>query len=99
MGVVAPRGRDPEEPPLRTRHRADYRRFRLCLEAELAPTEIAVLTRSMLEIMVECGFGIDVPEAERTAGRAITPRGAAGPTALQWLVHVLSGPFVSTPAQ
>jgi hypothetical protein len=64
--------------------------------APRSPTEIAVLTRSMLEIMVEYGFGIDVPETERTAGRAITPRGAAGSAAPQWLVHVQSGP--SAPA-
>lgn len=60
-----------------------------------SPTEIAVLTRSMLEIMVEYGVGIDVPDADRTEGRALPTLVAVGAPTSQ-LVHVLSGP--SAPA-
>jgi hypothetical protein len=57
-----------------------------------SPTEIAVLTRSMIEIMAEYGFGIDVPDAERTEGRVIAGAPAAGGAPSTRLVHVLSGP-------
>jgi len=59
-----------------------------------SPTEIAVLTRSMFEVIVEYGVGIDVPEADRAEGRVV-PSAASG-TATSQLVHVLSGP--SAPA-
>jgi hypothetical protein len=61
-----------------------------------SPTEIAVLTRSMIEIMVEYGVGIDVPDAERTEGRVTGGALAAGGAPPFQLVHVLSGP--SAPA-
>jgi hypothetical protein len=61
-----------------------------------APTEIAVLTRSMIEIMLEYGVGVDVPDADRTEGRAIPWALAAGGAPTSQLVHVLSGP--SAPA-
>jgi len=64
--------------------------------APRSPTEIAVLTRSMLEIMVEYGFGVDVPEADRTEGRANPGPSAAGAAPSTRLVHVRSGP--SAPA-
>jgi hypothetical protein len=60
-----------------------------------SPTEIAVLTRSMFEVMVEYGVGIDVPEAERAEGRVVPSALAAGMATSQ-LVHILSGP--SAPA-
>jgi hypothetical protein len=61
-----------------------------------SPTEIAVLTRSMFEIMSEYGFGIDVLTADRTEGRVIAGPPAAGGAPSTQLVHVLSGP--SAPA-
>jgi hypothetical protein len=60
-----------------------------------SPTEVAVQTRSMIEIMVEFGVGIDVPDADRTEGRVLPTLVAGGAPASQ-LVHVLSGP--SAPA-
>jgi hypothetical protein len=60
-----------------------------------SPTEIAVLTRSMFEIMSEYGFGIDVLNADRTEGRVI-PGPPPDRSASIQLVHVLSGP--SAPA-
>ena len=58
-------------------------------------TEIAVLTRSMIEIMAEFGVGVDVPDGERTEGRA-TPMRAEDSAAPSPLVHVRTGP--SAPA-
>jgi len=58
-------------------------------------TEMAVLTRSMMEVMVEFGVGIDLPDADRTEGRALPTLVDGGAPASQ-LVHVLSGP--SAPA-
>jgi hypothetical protein len=58
-------------------------------------TEIAVLSRSMFEIMVEFGVGIDVPNADRA--RALPTLGEGGAPASQ-LVHVLSGPSAPTGA-
>jgi len=55
--------------------------------------EIAMVTRSMVEIMLEVGAGIDVPAAHREEGRVIplgmteTSRAVAEP-----LVHIHSGP-------
>jgi hypothetical protein len=57
-----------------------------------SPTEIAVLTRSMIEIMAEYGFGIDVPDAERTEGRVTPGPSPTSGTPTTQLVHVLSGP-------
>jgi hypothetical protein len=58
-------------------------------------TEVAVMTRSMFEIMSEYGFGVDVLNADRTEGRVI-PGPPADRSASTQLVHVLSGP--SAPA-
>jgi hypothetical protein len=60
-----------------------------------SPTEVAVQTRSMIEIMAEFGVGIDVPDADRAEGRVLPTLVAGGAPASQ-LVHVLSGP--SAPA-
>ena len=49
----------------------------------------------MIEIMAEFGAGVDVPDADRTEGRAM-PTFAEGSTPTSQLVHVLSGP--SAPA-
>jgi hypothetical protein len=56
-----------------------------------SPTEIAVLTRSMIEIMAEFGVGVDVPDADRSEGRAM-PTFAEDRAPASQLVHVLSGP-------
>jgi hypothetical protein len=55
-------------------------------------TEVAVLTRSMTEIMAEYGFGVELPDVDRKEGRA---RGASVAAANQ-IVHIQSGP--SAPA-
>jgi hypothetical protein len=52
---------------------------------------VAVLTRSMIEVMVEFGAGIDVPDADRAL-----PTHADGGAPASQLVHVVSGP--SAPA-
>lgn len=52
-------------------------------------TEIAILTRSMLEVMIEYGFGIDIPTADQTEGRALPLRGDAGVSSK--LVHISLG--------
>jgi hypothetical protein len=56
-----------------------------------SPTEIAVLTRSMFEVLVEYGVGVDVPDADRTEGRVVPWVLAAGGTPTSQLVHILSG--------
>ena len=56
-----------------------------------SPTEIAVLTRSMFEVLVEYGVGVDVPDADRTEGRVTGGALPAGGTPTTRLVHVLSG--------
>ncbi len=38
------------------------------------PNEVAVLTRSMMEIMLQLGFGIDVPAEHAMAGRVLPQR-------------------------
>jgi hypothetical protein len=60
-----------------------------------SPTEVAVQTRSMIEIMEEFGVGVDVPDADRTEGRVL-PTLVPGDAPASQLVHVLSGP--SAPA-
>ena len=62
-----------------------------------SPTEIAVLTRSMLEIMAEFGVGVDVPDTDRTEGRAM-PTFVEGNAPTSELVHVLSGPSAPSDA-
>lgn len=53
--------------------------------------EVAMLTRSMLEIMVELGFGIEVPAEEirerRVAAPPLQAAGAAGEIAPLFVVH------------
>jgi hypothetical protein len=61
-----------------------------------SPTEVAVLTRSMIEIMAEYGFGIDIPAAELAERRVIAGPAALGGAPVTQLVHVVSGP--SAPA-
>ncbi len=53
-----------------------------------ASTEIAVLTRSMLEVMLEYGLGVDLPTRDSAEGRA---RPGAGGTQVSGLVHISLG--------
>ncbi len=54
-----------------------------------SPSEIALLTRSMLEIMIVYGVGIDLPAADRAEGR-VTP-GVASLAGAASLVHIAFG--------
>jgi hypothetical protein len=54
--------------------------------------EVAVLSRSMMEIMLQLGFGIDLPAAHAAAGRALPGQWQAGEEKAKPLVHILSGP-------
>lgn len=60
--------------------------------------EVAMLTRSMLEIMLELGFGIDVPEADVKAGRVLPGRHQADSAPYTPLTHIHSGPEAPTDA-
>jgi len=55
------------------------------------PNEVAVLTRSMMEIMLQLGFGIDLPAAHATAGRALPGQWQPGDAQAKSLVHIHSG--------
>jgi hypothetical protein len=52
--------------------------------------EVAMLTRSMLEIMLELATGIELPAAHVASGRA-SPRGQAGASPVPALVRIQSG--------
>jgi hypothetical protein len=54
-------------------------------------TEVAMLTRSMMEIMLQLGFGIDVPAAHTAGGRALPGRLQPGNAPAKPLVHIHSG--------
>jgi len=56
------------------------------------PTQVAVLTRSMMEIMLNLGFGIDVPAADLASGRVLPGRRQAGDAESVPLVRIRSGP-------
>jgi hypothetical protein len=53
--------------------------------------EVALLSRSMLEIMLQLGFGIDLPAAHATSGRALQGQAQAGGALANPLVHIFSG--------
>jgi hypothetical protein len=55
------------------------------------PNEVAVLTRSMMEIMLQLGFGIDLPPALAASGRALPGQRQAGDAQAEPLVHIRSG--------
>jgi hypothetical protein len=56
--------------------------------------EVAIITRSMLEIMLELGMGIDLPADHVTAGRVLPgPRQSGDETAVP-LVHIRAGTAV-----
>lgn len=53
--------------------------------------EVAMLTRSMLEIMLQLGFGVELPATHATDGRALPGRRQAGDAKAQPLVRIHSG--------
>jgi hypothetical protein len=53
--------------------------------------EVALLSRSMLEIMLQLGFGIDLPAGHATDGRALPGHLQPGDTEAKPLVHIHSG--------
>jgi hypothetical protein len=55
------------------------------------PNEVAMLTRSMMEIMLQLGFGIDLPAAHATGGRALPGQWQPGNAKAEPLVHIRSG--------
>lgn len=54
-------------------------------------SEVAMLSRSMLELMLELGFGIDVPEAHVKAGRVLPGRRQADSPPYTPLARIRSG--------
>ena len=55
-----------------------------------SPSEVAMLTRSMMEIMLQLGFGIDLPAAH-AAARALPGQWQPGDERAKPLVHIHSG--------
>jgi hypothetical protein len=53
--------------------------------------EVAMLSRSMLEIMLQLGLGIDIPTEHTKDGRVLTGKWKAGDVATKPLVHIYSG--------
>jgi hypothetical protein len=53
--------------------------------------EVAMVTRSMLEIIMDLGTGIDLPAGDATSGRVLLGRRQAGEQAAVPLVHIRSG--------
>jgi hypothetical protein len=52
---------------------------------------VAVLTRSMMEIMLHLGFGIDLPAEDVASGRVLAGKRQAGEAEGERLVHIKSG--------
>jgi hypothetical protein len=55
------------------------------------PNEVAMLTRSMMEIMLQLGFGVDLPAAHATGGRALPGQRQPGDVQAEPLVRIHSG--------
>jgi hypothetical protein len=55
------------------------------------PSQVAMLTRSMMDIMLQLGFGIDLPAGHAADGRASPGRRQAGEQLAKPLVHIRSG--------
>jgi hypothetical protein len=53
--------------------------------------EVAMLSRSMLEIMLQLGLGIDIPSEHTKDGRVLTGAWKTGDVAVRPLVHIRSG--------
>lgn len=56
-----------------------------------APHEVAILSRSMMEIILQLGFGIDLPAAHDAGRRALPGLRRAGDQPATPLVHIRSG--------
>ena len=56
-----------------------------------ARNEVAMLTRSMMEIMLQLGFGIDLPAEHAANGRALPGQTQPGGARAESLVHIRSG--------
>lgn len=54
-------------------------------------TEVAVITRSMLELLLQLGFGIDIPRTHAEQGRVLPGRHQAGEPQGRGLVRIRSG--------
>ena len=57
-----------------------------------SPNQVAVVTRSMMEIMLQLGFGIDLPPADVASGRVLPGLRQSGDVESKPLVHIKSGP-------
>ena len=55
------------------------------------PNEVAILSRSMMEIILQLGFGIDLPPGHATDGRALPGQRQAGDEHARALVSIHSG--------
>jgi hypothetical protein len=53
--------------------------------------EVAILSRSMMEIMLQLGFGIDLPAGHAAVGRALPGQWNPGDAKARPLVHIRSG--------
>ena len=56
------------------------------------PNQMAVVTRSMMEIMVQLGFGIELPPEDVARGRVLPGKWQAGDAKAKPLVDIKSGP-------
>jgi hypothetical protein len=56
------------------------------------PNQVAVVTRSMMEIMLQLGIGIDLPPAHVASGRVLPGQAQPGDPVSKPLVHIRSGP-------
>jgi len=54
--------------------------------------EVAILSRSVLDIILQLGFGVDLPAGHATDGRASPSSRMPGDPVARPLAHVLSGP-------
>jgi hypothetical protein len=54
--------------------------------------QVAIVTRSMMEIILQLGFGIDLPPADVASGKVLPGKWQAGDVASKPLVHIQSGP-------
>lgn len=57
----------------------------------ISDNEVAMLSRSMLEIMLQLGFGVDLPAAHAKDGRALPGQLKAGEVAAKPLIRIHSG--------
>jgi len=60
--------------------------------------EVAVLSRSMLEIMLQLGFGIDLPAGDLECGRVLPAKVPPGGVPAEPLVKIRSGPTAPSDA-